>query len=101
VKTGVLAALPPDRLNAAWLRHRPGKLYPAHTAELCAHKASAIVENPKAIAEYRSRLTNLSWLMKSLSEPIARRTNAEDKVTGRFWDTGEQCRIEPAQSQKN
>ena len=23
--------------------------------------------------------------MKSLSEPIARKANAEDKVTGRFW----------------
>ena len=24
--------------------------------------------------------------MKSLSEPIARKANAEDKVTGRFWE---------------
>ena len=24
--------------------------------------------------------------MKSLSEPIARRANEEDKVTGRFWE---------------
>ena len=101
VKTGVLAALPPDRLNAEWQRHRPDKLYPAHTAELSAQKASAIVENPEAVAEYRSRLTNLSWLMKSLSGPIARKANAEDKVTGRFWDAGEWCRIEPAQSQNN
>ncbi len=30
VKTGALAALPPKRLNAEWLCHRPGKLYPAH-----------------------------------------------------------------------
>ena len=36
--------------------------------------------NPELIAEYRARLTNLSWLMKSLSEPIARRANEEDKV---------------------
>ena len=38
------------------------KLYPAHTPELCAQKAAAIVDNSKAVAEYRSRLTNLSWL---------------------------------------
>ena len=25
-------------------------------------------------------------LMKSLSAPIARKINAEDKVTGRFWE---------------
>ncbi len=66
-------------------------LYPAHTPELCAQKAAAIVDNAKAIAEYRSRLTNLSWLMKSLSEPIARRANAEDKVTGRFWEGRFKC----------
>jgi hypothetical protein len=44
------------------------------------------VANPELLAEYRSRLSNLSWLMKSLSEPIARRANAEDKVSGRFWE---------------
>ncbi len=67
------------------------KLYPAHTPELCAQKAAAIVDNSKAVAEYRSRLTNLSWLMKSLSEPIARRANVEDKVTGRFWEGRFKC----------
>ena len=86
VKTVVLAALPPDRLNAERLSRRPGRLYPARNLELCAQKISSILENPKLIAEYRSRLTNLSWLMKSLWEPIARKANAEDKVTGRFWE---------------
>ena len=67
------------------------KLYPAHNAELCAQKAAAIVENPSIVAEYRARLTNLSWLMKSISEPIARKANAEDKVTGRFWEGRFKC----------
>ena len=52
---------------------------------------AAILENPPLIAEYRARLTNLSWLMKSLSEPIARRANEEDKVTGRFWEGRFKC----------
>jgi hypothetical protein len=63
----------PDDVAARLVR-----LYLAHTAELCAQKAAAIVENPALIAEYRSRLANLSWLMKSLSEPIARKANAEN-----------------------
>ena len=29
--------------------------------------------------------------MKSLSEPIARRANEEDKVTGRFWESRFGC----------
>ena len=71
----------PDEVAARWVR-----LYPALNAELCAQKIAAILENPEILAEYRARLANLSWLMKSLSEPIARRANAEDKVTGRFWE---------------
>ncbi len=76
----------PDEVATRWV-----KLYPANTSELCAQKAAAILENPALVAEYRSRLTNLSWLMKSLSEPIARQANAEDKVTGRFWEGRFKC----------
>jgi hypothetical protein len=40
----------------------------------------------ETIAIYRQRLYDISWLMASLSEPIARQANEEDGYTGRFWE---------------
>ena len=38
------------------------------------------------ITEWRRRLADLSWYMRSLNEKIARMANAEDECKGRFWE---------------
>jgi REP element-mobilizing transposase RayT len=49
-------------------------------------RAEALVGNVERIKELRERLSNLSWFMRCLVEPIARAANKEDVCKGRFWE---------------
>jgi len=46
---------------------------------------NAILNNPAKLQEIRSRLSDISWWMRLLSQKIGRRANKDDQEVGKFW----------------
>ena len=51
----------------------------------CTTKAELLVVD-EIVADWRTRLMDISWFMRILNEHIAREANKEEGVTGRFWE---------------
>ncbi len=46
---------------------------------------NAIRNDPAKLKEIRSRLSDVSWWMRLLSQKIAQRANHDDEEVGKFW----------------
>lgn len=69
-----------------WLKVFPGQRLDEHLGQPTTHEVDTLARNAKRIAEIRTRLSNPSWFMKALCEPIARHANKQDEVRGHFWE---------------
>ena len=80
-----------DDVAVRWLQAFPGALKRDESRERADVLKLAITGNPERVQELRKRLGSLSWFMKALNEPIARRANREDNCKGKFWDSRFKC----------
>lgn len=82
----VVAQWSDDEVARRWLSLFPGERVDEFLGQPTQSSIDAMVQDPGKIAEVRLRLSNPSWFMRSLAEPIARLANREDECTGRFWE---------------
>jgi len=79
-----------DEVAARWVRLFPPR---EDSDDAIQTKCLRLMSDPARIETLRNRLGNLSWLMRCLVEPIARRANREDSCKGRFWEGRYKCQV--------
>ncbi len=75
-----------EEVAIRWLKVFPGRRIDEQLGEPTETDVQTLVRDTKRLAIIRTRLSDISWFMRALSEPIARMANKQDDVTGRFWE---------------
>lgn len=74
-----------------WLKLFPARDRKGKPKRQSREAIEAIAEDKDWVGLIRYQLGDISWFMRCLKENIARRANAEDEVTGRFWEGRFKC----------
>jgi len=83
----VVAGWTDEQVAVRWLSVFPGqRLEELHLAQPTEVQVATLAGNPEELSKIRRRLSDISWFMRALAEPIARMANGEDCCTGRFWE---------------
>ena len=82
----VVEAWSDEEAAIRWLRVFPGRRLDEHLGEPTERDVETLVNDKDKLALVRMRLSDISWFMRALSEPIARMANKQDECTGRFWE---------------
>ena len=69
-----------------WLKLFPGRRLDEHLGQPTENDVESLANDKERIETLRARLSDISWFMRSASEPIARLANKQDECTGRFWE---------------
>ena len=91
VDPGTARAWPEEKVARRWLRLFPGGQRAAKAS--IESRIAILTAQPDRIATLRQRLGDISWFMRCLNEPIARRANREDECSGRFWEGRFKCQV--------
>jgi REP element-mobilizing transposase RayT len=82
----VVAAWSDRQAALRWLQIFPGKRIDEQLGDPTTHDVDMLVNDSDRMALVRLRLSDVSWFMRALSEPIARLANRQDECTGSFWE---------------
>ena len=88
IDPGAAAAWSDDEVATRWVRLFPPR---EDSEEAIDAKRRRLIDDPARLSVIRRRLGSLSWCMRCLVEPIARRANREDGCKGRFWEGRYKC----------
>ena len=82
----VVAEWSNEEVSLRWLRVFPGRRLDEQLAEPTESDVQTLAKDKERITLIRSRMSDISWFMRALAEPIARLANQQDECTGRFWE---------------